>query len=170
MMVPGGRLVQMTARLRDPVIGILGVADGLAAVGVDAAGRVEASGLRGERGQLLPSCPQCLDVAVESRHVPFQQVYDVMAGGLSLAAQVEDGGDLGESQSGGLSVADEGQPVGVVLGVVPIVVGVTIGFGKKPYLFVIADRLCCRSGALRQFSDSHGLHPTALDLTVDWKV
>jgi hypothetical protein len=72
MAVTGGCLMEMTTRLGCPMIGTSSVADRLTAVGVYAVSWVEASGLRRERGQLLPSHAERLDVAVEGRHVPFQ--------------------------------------------------------------------------------------------------
>lgn len=139
--VTGGRLVQMAIRLAGPRIEPPGVADRLAPVGVDTVSRVEASGPFGERSQLLPSRAERLDVAVEGRHVPFQKVDDVVAGGLSLAAEIEDGGDLGEGQTGGLGVPDELEAIDSILCVVPVVVQVTGGFGNEPDLFVVADGL-----------------------------
>ena len=95
-------------------------------------------------------------MAVESRHVPLQQVDDVMAGGLPMAAQVEDGGDLGEGQSGGLGVSDELEPVDGLVRVVAVIVVIPDGFGEEPDVLVVADRLGGGPGLMGQFSDSHG--------------
>src|SRR3989304_463867 len=79
-----------------------GSGDGLTPVGVAALGRVEAPGLLGEGDQLFACLTQGLDVPVESGEVALEQVDDVMTGGLTLAAEVEDGCDLGEGETRGL--------------------------------------------------------------------
>ena len=139
-----------------------GSGDGLTPVGVAALGRVEAPGLLGEGDQLFACLTQGLDVPVESGEVALEQVDDVMTGGLTLAAEVEDGGDLGEGETRGLGVADEAEPIDRFFRVVAIVVGGPIRGGQHPDLLVVANGLGGYPGSSGQLSDSHVLDLTPL--------
>ena len=103
--------------------------DGLTPIGIATLGRIEASCLLGEAGQLLAGHTKCLDVAVEGGEMPLEKVDHVMTGGLSLAAEVEDRGDLGEGEAGCLGVAHETKPIDGFFRVVAIVIGSPIRDG-----------------------------------------
>ena len=92
---------------------------------------------------------------VESDQVTFQQVNHMVAGGFALAAQVEDGSDLGEGKTGGLNVPHEVEPVDGLFGIIPVIVGGTIRLEEKPDVLVVADGLGGGAGARGQLSDSH---------------
>ena len=146
--VLGGDVVRRSVAMIDD-------ADGLTAVGVDAFGGVEAASPLGEVGELSSGRTEHGDVLVESGQVTFQQVDHVVTGCLTLAAQVEDGGDLGEGETGGLSVPHEVEPINGLLGIVPVIVGGAVGFGEDPDVLVVADGLGGSARALGQLSDSH---------------
>ena len=166
----GRRLVQVAAGVVGGQVLTVDMTDRLAAVGIDAIRGVEAAGPLGELRQLLSSVTQRLDVLVDGGQVTIQEFDHVTTGGLPLTAQIEDGGNLGEGQPGGLGVPDELEPIDCVLGIVPVVVAVSTRLRKEPDLLVVAERLGGGPGPLGQLSDSHDSQSTLLDLPADWKV
>lgn len=94
----------------------------------------------------------------------------MMAGGLTLTAEIEDRADLRECKAGGLGVAYEVEPVDRILGVFPIPIGSTVGFRKKADGFVVANGLGGRARSSSQFSDSHVCQYSPLDIPVDWRL
>lgn len=155
MVVTGRRGVYVLATTAGSQILALGEADRLATVGIDTIRRIESPRPVGELRQLPAGLTQGLDVLVQGRHVTFQQVDDVMAGGLPLASQVEDRCDLGQSEPGGLGIADEVEPVDHILCVIPVVVVIPGRLGEEPNVLVVPDGLGGGPGPLGEFSDSH---------------
>ncbi len=78
---------------------------------------------------------------IEILEVPLEEFGDVFASAGTLFPHVEDRGDLCESESGGLGVANELQPVHRLIAVLAIAIGGARWLRKQADLFVVADRL-----------------------------
>lgn len=164
------RRMQMSNPFNGHEAGFRGMTDGLATIGIDTLGRVEGSCPFGEVGQLASGVSEVLDVPVERSQVTIQEADHMMAGSLTLAAEIEDRGDFRERKAGGLCVAYEVEPVDRILGVFPIPIGGTVGFRKKADGFVVANGLGGRARSSSQFPDSHVYQYKPLDIPVDWRL
>ena len=129
--------------------------DGLAAVGVGAVGGVELFGPVGHRGELFSGAVEFFDVLVEVRQVPFEEIGDVVAGAGAVLSHVEDGGDFGEGESGGLGVADEPEPIDGFVSVFPVAVWGAFGLGKDSDVLVVANGFGRDADSVGEFSDLH---------------
>ena len=114
--------------------------DRLAAIRVDAVGRIEATGSFGHRSERSSGFLERIDPEVEVRKVLLEEVENVIASRFTLFTQFQDGGYLVEAQSGRLGVLQEGQPVDGVCGVDPVAVCCPLRLGEDTDLFVVADR------------------------------
>jgi len=160
-MAPGGSGLQVES---------VGPGDRLAPVRVSALCRIEAAGPLGEGDEVASGLAEDPEVAVERREVPFEQVDDMMARGFAVAAEIEDGGDLGEGETRGLGIPHESEPIDRLLRVVPVSVGRPVGRGEHPDLLVVANGLGWNPGAPGELSDPHhGVEFTPLDIPVGWK-
>ena len=106
---------------------------------------------------------------VEVLQVALEQVNDVVASALSLIAELEDGADLCEAETTGLSVADEEEPFNRIRLVDAVAVVRPFGRGYEPDGFVIANRLGGNPGLAGEFSDVHTVI-IPLDIPFEWKV
>ncbi len=77
-------------------------------------------------------------------------------------SHVEDGGDLGEGESGGLRIADEPEPINRLIAVISIPVRSALGLGKDPDVLVVADRLGRNADPSGELSYLHGSDSTHL--------
>jgi len=147
--------------------------DRLASDWVGAFLRIEALGTFGERDKLTARCMEVFEVSVEVFEVSLKEFDDVMTRALPNAAKVKDRGDLREGESCCLGVTNEPQAKHSIVVVLAISVVGPLGFREKPYLLVVADRLCRDTCSFAEFSDSHVRKyrtKKTLDIPFDWKV
>ena len=164
LVVPGvGRHV------RSVVLVVCRDRDGLAALGIGAVGGVQAPGPSDEPGVDLATRLEALDAPVDVGEVPLHQPDDVMAGGLALAAQLEDRADLRERETTVLRVADEAEALHRFRSVVAIAVRRTRRRRHEADVLVVADGRGGESGLVCDVADLH-LPMIPLDIRVDFKV
>ena len=75
-----------------------------------------------------------------------------------MFSQVDDGGDLGQGESGGLGVANEPKSVNAGFAIGPIPVRGAVGLGEDSDGLVVADGLGGHSGFPGELADSHAAH------------
>ena len=124
--------------------------DGLAAVGIGAVGGVQPPRPGDEPGVELTARAEALDAPVDVGEVPLHEFDDVMAGRLTLAAQLEDRGHLRERESAVLRVTDEAEALDGLGSVVAIAVRGTGGRWYEPDVLVVADGGGGESGQVRR--------------------
>src|SRR5690606_21952387 len=83
------------------------------------------------------------------------EVGDVLAGGQAAVTDVEDFADLGEGESGGLGLADEGHAGDGAGGVVAVASSGACGFGWHPIGLVEAQCLGALAGGGSELADQH---------------
>lgn len=87
--------------------------------------------------------------------MPLEKIYDVFAGPGAFMSHAEDGGDLRESEPGGLGITDELQPIHRLLAVVPVPVWGALGFREDSDVLVVTDGLGRNPDTTGELSDLH---------------
>ncbi|GMR01722.1 MAG: hypothetical protein BMS9Abin20_0041 [Acidimicrobiia bacterium] len=139
--------------------------DGLASVGIRAVLRIKALGSLGEGNKLFPRTVKVLNVLIEILEVPIEELDDVVTSALSIAAEIENGGDLHQGQPGRLSIANESQPLRSLIPVFAVPVRSPVGLREKSDVLVVADRLGRDTCPSAEFADFHDRKYTRIFMT-----
>lgn len=114
--------------------------DGLAAIRVETARRVQLASVVGDGRQRRPGLLEGDNLGVELVKMMLEKVHNVATRCLTLFSHPQDGRDLIEAQPGRLRILHKSEPFERALRIDSVAVVGPLWFGEHPELFVVADR------------------------------